>query len=44
MTQLEELLATWLPAQRWFAGKGTAIDTLRIDSDHILLPGLPFSG
>ena len=41
MTQLEELLATWLPAQRWFAGKGTAIDTLRIDSDHILLPGLP---
>ncbi|MDA0563056.1 phosphotransferase [Streptomonospora sp. S1-112] len=41
MTQLEELLADWIPRQRWFAGKGAPIDTLRVDSDHPLLTGEP---
>ncbi|MBX9389010.1 phosphotransferase [Streptomonospora nanhaiensis] len=41
MTQLEELLADWIPRQRWFAGKGAPIDTLRVEGDHPLLGGEP---
>ncbi|KUP95279.1 maltokinase N-terminal cap-like domain-containing protein [Thermobifida cellulosilytica] len=41
MTRLEELLTAWLPAQRWFAGKGAAVDALRIEAAHVLVPGLP---
>ncbi|GAB3208017.1 maltokinase N-terminal cap-like domain-containing protein [Marinactinospora thermotolerans] len=41
MTQLEELLATWIPRQRWFAGKGLPIDALRVESQHVLVPGTP---
>lgn len=37
---LEELLAAWLVHQRWFGGKGRPIDTLSIDSDIELEPGL----
>lgn len=41
MTRLEELLTTWLPTQRWFAGKGVAVDALRIEAAHVVVPGLP---
>ncbi|NUT38434.1 MAG: phosphotransferase [Thermoactinospora sp.] len=36
---LEDTLASWITHQRWFAGKGRPIDTLRIESDTSL-PGL----
>ena len=29
---LQELLADWLPDQRWFAGKGRAIDEVVVES------------
>ncbi|MEU6312126.1 maltokinase [Streptomyces sp. NPDC047014] len=35
---LEPMLRAWLPAQRWFAGKGRAISGLRIVSAAELLP------
>ncbi|GII92579.1 maltokinase N-terminal cap-like domain-containing protein [Sinosporangium siamense] len=38
---LEELLAGWIPRQRWFAGKGRAIDAVRVDSDLALISGDP---
>ncbi|GAA3758009.1 maltokinase N-terminal cap-like domain-containing protein [Salinactinospora qingdaonensis] len=41
MTQLEELLAGWIPRQRWFAGKGIPIDELTVESQHVLITGLP---
>ncbi|MEY9213626.1 phosphotransferase [Thermobifida halotolerans] len=41
MTRLEELLTTWIPTQRWFAGKGVAVDALRIEATHVLVPGVP---
>ncbi|TDQ53600.1 maltokinase N-terminal cap-like domain-containing protein [Actinorugispora endophytica] len=41
MTRLEELLATWIPMQRWFAGKGVPVDAVRIESEHVLVPGAP---
>jgi len=37
---LDELLAAWIGRQRWFGGKGRAIDDLSIDSDVELTPGL----
>ncbi|MER7504134.1 phosphotransferase [Nonomuraea pusilla] len=37
---LDELLAAWIGRQRWFGGKGRAIDTLSIESDVELAPGL----
>jgi maltokinase len=37
----EEVLADWLPGQRWFAGKGTPIDRLAIVADTVLLDGDP---
>ena len=37
---LERSLATWLPAQRWFPGTGTAGD-LAIVADTLLAPGDP---
>lgn len=37
---LHELLAAWIGRQRWFGGKGRAIDELSIDSDVELAPGL----
>jgi 1,4-alpha-glucan branching enzyme len=33
---LADLLASWLPAQRWFAGNGTEIRDLAITSDVVL--------
>jgi maltokinase len=36
---LEQALARWLPAQRWFAGKGDPITGLRIASDTELAAG-----
>ncbi|RKS10657.1 maltokinase [Nocardiopsis sp. Huas11] len=44
MSQLEELLAAWLPRQRWFSGKGIPIQQIRIESRHRLVshgPGGP---
>ncbi|GAA3750820.1 maltokinase [Spinactinospora alkalitolerans] len=41
MTQLEELLTAWIPRQRWFAGKGVPIDALTVESQHVLIPGVP---
>lgn len=35
---LEPMLRTWLPAQRWFAGKGRTISRLRTVSAAELLP------
>ncbi|WP_017611041.1 maltokinase N-terminal cap-like domain-containing protein [Nocardiopsis xinjiangensis] len=37
MCELEELLAVWLPRQRWFSGKGIPLRRLRILSRHQLL-------
>jgi maltokinase len=37
----EQSLTVWLPAQRWFAGKGRAIDHLAIESDTELRSGDP---
>ncbi|MBB5997469.1 maltokinase [Streptomonospora salina] len=41
MTQLEELLADWIPQQRWFAGKGAPIDTVTVHAQHPLVCGDP---
>src|SRR6266851_8192422 len=37
----EEILAAWLPGQRWFAGKGTPISGLAIVADTVLVDGDP---
>ncbi|MFI6499256.1 aminoglycoside phosphotransferase [Nonomuraea typhae] len=37
---LEQLLAAWLPQQRWFGGKGRPIDSVSVDADVELGPGL----
>ncbi len=37
----EETLASWLPEQRWFAGKGTRTDQLAIQSETVLADGDP---
>jgi len=39
---LPDLLAGWLPEQRWFAGKGHAVDAIRLESTAVLSesPGL----
>ncbi len=34
MTQLEELLATWIPRQRWFAGKGVPVEAVTVEEEH----------
>jgi maltokinase len=41
MSQLEELLAAWLPRQRWFSGKGIPIQQIRIESSHPLVSSGP---
>ncbi|QBI52936.1 maltokinase N-terminal cap-like domain-containing protein [Streptomonospora litoralis] len=41
MTQLEELLADWIPRQRWFAGKGAPVETVTIEAEHPLVCGDP---
>ena len=41
MSQLEELLAAWLPRQRWFSGKGIPIQQIRIESRHRLVSSGP---
>jgi maltokinase len=38
---LAELLAGWLPAQRWFAGSGATVDDIAITSDVQLASGDP---
>ena len=37
----EETLASWLPGQRWFAGKGTRLDGLGIEAETVLADGDP---
>ncbi len=37
----EDTLASWLPAQRWFSGKGANIRDLTITAEAILLAGDP---
>ncbi|WP_116243828.1 phosphotransferase [Nocardiopsis sp. FIRDI 009] len=37
MSKLEELLAAWLPRQRWFSGKGVPIHDLRVTGRHTLV-------
>jgi len=37
----EDVLTGWLPGQRWFAGKGTPIDSLAIVEDTTLVDGDP---
>lgn len=41
MSQLEELLAVWLPRQRWFSGKGIPIRQVRVESRYTLLSAGP---
>ena len=41
MSQLEELLAVWLPRQRWFSGKGIPIRQIRVESRHTLVSAHP---
>lgn len=41
MSQLEELLAVWLPRQRWFSGKGIPIRQIRVESRYTLLSAGP---
>ncbi|MDA8371961.1 MAG: phosphotransferase [Nocardiopsaceae bacterium] len=41
MTQLEELLAGWIPRQRWFAGKGIPIEKVVVEAEHSVVPGEP---
>jgi 1,4-alpha-glucan branching enzyme len=41
MTHLAELLAAWLPEQRWFAGAGAAVLEVTITSDVVLTAGEP---
>ena len=38
MAALEELLRDWLPAQRWYGGKGSAVEAVRVLSET-RLPG-----
>ncbi|WP_030506143.1 maltokinase N-terminal cap-like domain-containing protein [Microbispora rosea] len=40
-TSLQGLLAGWITGQRWFAGKGRAIDDLSIDSEIEIASGDP---
>ncbi|MEU7882106.1 maltokinase N-terminal cap-like domain-containing protein [Microbispora bryophytorum] len=40
-TSLQGLLAGWITGQRWFAGKGRAIDDLSIDSEIEIASGEP---
>ena len=37
----EEILAAWLPGQRWFAGKGTPITDLAVAEQTTLISGDP---
>jgi maltokinase len=39
VTALETLLVDWLPDQRWYAGKGTAITSVSVESEVPLLSG-----
>lgn len=41
MSQIEELLAVWLPRQRWFSGKGIPIRQIRVESEHTLVSAGP---
>jgi maltokinase len=38
---LNDMLASWLPRQRWFPGRGSSVGELAIVSDEVLLDGDP---
>ena len=38
MSELEEVLREWLPAQRWYGGKGRAVTAVRVEHEE-RLPG-----
>ncbi len=40
-TSIDGMLAAWLPRQRWFPGRGTAVSELNVVSDVELAPGDP---
>ncbi len=39
MSRLEDLLVDWLPQQRWYGGKGTAVARVEVESRTTLLDG-----
>jgi maltokinase len=41
LTSIADMLAEWLPRQRWFPGRGTAISDLTVVSDVMLTRGDP---
>jgi maltokinase len=41
LTSMTEMLAAWLPGQRWFPGRGTALSDLTVLSDVALAEGEP---
>ena len=38
MSQLEDVLRSWLPSQRWYGGKGRAVTAVRVEHEE-RLPG-----
>jgi maltokinase len=42
--RLEDALATWLPKQRWFAGKGRSVRDLAVVADTALVPDTGLAG
>jgi maltokinase len=41
LTSIADMLAAWLPRQRWFPGRGSAVSDLTVISDVMLAPGDP---
>ena len=39
MSALEDVLQQWLPTQRWYGGKGTAVTAVRVEHEERLSAG-----